>query len=99
VTGIAKGHGAGAHPRGKPALVPAAPTDYTTGYLAAFGAMAGLARRAKEGGSYHVRVSLSRSSMFIQRFGEFPRDAYSGELVHNDIDIMQHCSPHLSSQL
>ena len=41
-----------------------APTDYSTGYLAAYGTMVALRRRAREGGSYHVRVSLCRTAMF-----------------------------------
>ncbi len=48
-----------------PSLVPAAVTDYTTGYLAALGALVALARRAVEGGSWHVRVSLTRTAMWI----------------------------------
>jgi crotonobetainyl-CoA:carnitine CoA-transferase CaiB-like acyl-CoA transferase len=39
---------------------------------ASFGCMAALARRAREGGSYHVRVSLCQTAMFIQRFGMLP---------------------------
>lgn len=54
----------------RPALLPAAACDYTTGYLAAYGALLALARRAQEGGSYHVRVSLCQSGMFIYRQGE-----------------------------
>ena len=50
---------------GDPRLVPAAPCDYTTGYLAACGAMMALTRRMREGGSYHVRLSLSRTAMWI----------------------------------
>jgi crotonobetainyl-CoA:carnitine CoA-transferase CaiB-like acyl-CoA transferase len=50
---------------GDPRLVPAAPCDYTTGYLAACGAMMALIRRMKEGGSYHVRLSLSRTALWI----------------------------------
>jgi crotonobetainyl-CoA:carnitine CoA-transferase CaiB-like acyl-CoA transferase len=50
----------------RPALLPAAATDYTTGYLAAFGTLAALLRRAEEGGSYHVRVSLAQTGMWIQ---------------------------------
>ena len=42
-----------------------APIDYVTGYLGAAGAMAALWRRGVEGGSYHVRVSLCRSAMWI----------------------------------
>ncbi len=39
-------------------LLPAAACDYTTGYLAAaYGVLLALARRAREGGSYHARVS------------------------------------------
>ncbi|NKB59105.1 MAG: CoA transferase [Alphaproteobacteria bacterium] len=53
----------------RPALLPAAACDYTTGYLAAYGALLALARRAREGGSYHVRVSLCQSGMFIYRQG------------------------------
>jgi crotonobetainyl-CoA:carnitine CoA-transferase CaiB-like acyl-CoA transferase len=53
-----------------PQLLPAAANDYTTGYLAAYGILLALARRATEGGSYHVRVSLCQSGMFIYRQGD-----------------------------
>ncbi len=69
----------------RPHLLPAAACDYTTGYLAAYGILLALARRATEGGSYHVRVSLCQSGMFIQRQGmvEFPRAdmEVSGEVL------------------
>jgi crotonobetainyl-CoA:carnitine CoA-transferase CaiB-like acyl-CoA transferase len=66
VTGIALTHGTltGA---GRPKLAPAPMCDYLTGYLAAYGAMLALGRRAHEGGSYHVQVSLCQSAMFYQR--------------------------------
>jgi hypothetical protein len=51
--------------------------DWTMGYLGAAGIQAALIRRAKEGGSYHVRVSLAWSSMWVQEFGRvqaIPRD-------------------------
>lgn len=54
----------------RPALLPAAACDYTTGYLGAYGVLLALARRAREGGSYHVRVSLCQSGMFIYRQGK-----------------------------
>jgi crotonobetainyl-CoA:carnitine CoA-transferase CaiB-like acyl-CoA transferase len=54
---------------GRPKLVFAPMCDYTTGYLGALGVMQALARRAREGGSYHVQVSLCQSAMFIQRQG------------------------------
>lgn len=54
---------------GQPKLVFAPVCDYTTGYLGALGTLIALGRRAREGGSYHVQVSLCQSSMFIQRRG------------------------------
>lgn len=54
---------------GRPAIIPAAATDFTTGYLAAFGALTALARRAEEGGSWHVRASLCQTGMWLTRLG------------------------------
>ena len=54
-------------PDGVPRLAPAAVNDYRTGYLAAYGAMMALARRAREGGSWHVQTSLSQTCMWYQR--------------------------------
>ena len=68
VTGMALEHAGDEHP----ALVPAAINDYTTGYLGALGVMRALARRATEGGSWHVRVSLARTAMWIM---SLPRTA------------------------
>lgn len=49
-----------------PARLPCQPLDYLTGYLGAFGAMRALQRRAQEGGSWHVRLSLERTSAWIR---------------------------------
>jgi crotonobetainyl-CoA:carnitine CoA-transferase CaiB-like acyl-CoA transferase len=54
----------------RPKLLPASACDYTTGYNGAYGVLLALARRAREGGSYHVRVSLCRSGMYIYRQGK-----------------------------
>jgi len=54
---------------GQPTLMPVAINDYTTGYLAALGALTALKRRAKHGGSYWVRVSLARTSVWIRSLG------------------------------
>jgi crotonobetainyl-CoA:carnitine CoA-transferase CaiB-like acyl-CoA transferase len=74
VAGIAVGEGAIDSPR----LVPDYfLNDWGLGYLGAAGMQAALIRRAKEGGSYHVRVSLARWSMWVQEFGvidPIPRD-------------------------
>jgi crotonobetainyl-CoA:carnitine CoA-transferase CaiB-like acyl-CoA transferase len=37
-----------------------------TGYVAAAGMMAALLRRSIEGGSYHVKLSLAQSAMWVQ---------------------------------
>jgi hypothetical protein len=62
--------GAAALPAFPPTLVL---NDYIAGYLGAAGIMAALRRRAKEGGSYHVRVSLTRAAMWYQSLGIFDR--------------------------
>jgi hypothetical protein len=61
-TGMAHEHGG----TEAASIVPAAVTDYTTGHLATLGALRALARRAEEGGSWHVRVSLARTATWIQ---------------------------------
>ncbi len=43
--------------------------DLLTAYFAAAGMMTALLRRAVEGGSYHVKVSLTRSCMWAQDLG------------------------------
>jgi crotonobetainyl-CoA:carnitine CoA-transferase CaiB-like acyl-CoA transferase len=50
---------------GVPRFVPANPLDYMTGYLAAFGALVALRRRARDGGSYLVRVSLAQTGRWL----------------------------------
>ena len=70
-SGMASEHSGGAHP----ALVGAALNDYTTGYLGATSAMLALARRATEGGSWHVRVSLARTAMWIMSLPRVAADA------------------------
>jgi hypothetical protein len=70
-SGMALEHSGPEHP----ALVGAALNDYTTGYLGATGAMLALARRAAEGGSWHVRVSLTRTAMWIMSLPRVAHDA------------------------
>lgn len=53
----------------RPAFTPVAQQDYVAGYLMAYGAMAALARRATEGGSWLVRVSLAGCGEWIRRHG------------------------------
>jgi crotonobetainyl-CoA:carnitine CoA-transferase CaiB-like acyl-CoA transferase len=64
-TGIAAEQGGMDSPR----HLPAQALDYVTGYLAAFGAMEGLRRRATIGGSWMVRLSLAQSAKWIDDLG------------------------------
>ena len=52
-----------------PKHLPCQALDHATGYLAAFGAMVALMRRAAEGGSWHVRVSLAQTGRWLQSLG------------------------------
>jgi crotonobetainyl-CoA:carnitine CoA-transferase CaiB-like acyl-CoA transferase len=65
VTGMAHVHGGEAGPQ----LQPGAVTDYTTGFLAAFGSLIALQRRALYGGSYLVRVSLCQTGTWVRGLG------------------------------
>ncbi|GGC50023.1 CoA transferase [Chelatococcus reniformis] len=69
VSGVAATEGGFATPRLVPTYLI---NDYLAGYLGALGALAALIRRAREGGSYSVRVSLARSSMWMQDLGLLP---------------------------
>ena len=68
VTGMADIHGAAFGAAG-PRLQPAAVADYTTGFLAAFGTLVALERRARFGGSYLVRVSLVQTATWLRGLG------------------------------
>jgi len=52
-----------------PRLVGGAVNDYTTAYFAAYGVLEALRRRAIEGGSWHVQVSLTQTAMWFQNLG------------------------------
>jgi crotonobetainyl-CoA:carnitine CoA-transferase CaiB-like acyl-CoA transferase len=73
----------------RPHLLPVPACDYTTGYLAAYGALLALDRRAHEGGSWHVRVSLCRSGMFIHDQGRLAADAAPHELTTAELDALR----------
>ena len=58
-----------------PYFYPVSAIDYCTGYLMAFGAMVALGRRAREGGSWMVRISLAQVGKWLVDLGEVPGDA------------------------
>jgi crotonobetainyl-CoA:carnitine CoA-transferase CaiB-like acyl-CoA transferase len=86
VSGMAVAQTGGSDPAQKPKLMPVSAIDYVSGYLMAYGALVALARRAREGGSWLVRVSLARTGKwivdrgFFEGFLEVPEDLPAGAL-------------------
>lgn len=58
-----------------PQFYPVSAIDYCTGYLMAAGAMVALNRRATQGGSWLVRISLAQVGKWIVDLGEVPGSA------------------------
>src|SRR6201747_1963211 len=52
-----------------PKELPAQMLDHATGYMMAFGAMMAKARQSREGGSWHVRVSLAQTGRWLWNLG------------------------------
>jgi crotonobetainyl-CoA:carnitine CoA-transferase CaiB-like acyl-CoA transferase len=69
-----------------PKELPAQMLDHATGYLMAFGAMMAKARQAREGGSWHVRVSLAQTARWLWTLGRLAGGIntpdITGEAVH-----------------
>ncbi|HTR11234.1 MAG TPA: CoA transferase [Paraburkholderia sp.] len=75
----------GAQPFVKARPLPCQALDHATGYLAAFGAMVALARRMREGGSWHVRLSLAQTGRWLQTMGTLEDGQRAPEVSAADI--------------
>jgi crotonobetainyl-CoA:carnitine CoA-transferase CaiB-like acyl-CoA transferase len=68
-----------------PKELPAQMLDHATGYMMAFGAMMAKARQSREGGSWHVRVSLAQTGRWLWNLGRvadgFKTEDLKGETV------------------
>src|SRR6478735_4264045 len=68
-----------------PKELPAQMLDHATGYFMAFGAMMAKARQSREGGSWHVRVSLAQTGRWLWNLGRvedgFRTEDLKGETV------------------
>jgi hypothetical protein len=72
-----------------PQFYPVSAIDYLAGYLMAFGAIVALARRAREGGSWLVRISLAQTGRWLVDRGEVPEGSLKDapkEIPQADID-------------
>src|SRR3954453_3686291 len=69
-----------------PKELPAQMLDHATGYMMAFGAMMAKARQSREGGSWHVRVSLAQTGRWLWNLGRVAHGLntpdLAGETVH-----------------
>ena len=63
-----------------PKELPAQMLDHATGYLMAFGAMMAKARQAREGGSWHVQVSLAQTGRWLWNLGRVADGLATGDL-------------------
>jgi crotonobetainyl-CoA:carnitine CoA-transferase CaiB-like acyl-CoA transferase len=66
-----------------PKELPAQMLDHATGHLMALGAMMAKARQSREGGSWHVRVSLAQTGRWLWNLGRVP-DGFSTEDLKGD---------------
>jgi len=72
----------------RPAFMPVSAQDYIAGYLMAYGAMVALARRAREGGSWMVRISLAGTGHWYREQGLIDVADYGklpNHLTHEDL--------------
>jgi crotonobetainyl-CoA:carnitine CoA-transferase CaiB-like acyl-CoA transferase len=66
-----------------PKELPAQMLDHATGHLMAFGAMMARARQSREGGSWHVRVSLAQTGRWLWNLGRVA-DGFKTEDLKSD---------------
>ena len=69
-----------------PKELPAQILDHASGYLMAFGAMMAKARQSREGGSWHVRVSLAQTGRWIWNLGRVPDGLKAADLKAEAIE-------------
>ena len=87
----------------QPKALPMQVLDMTTGFLIAFGAQAALWRQQAEGGSWHVRVSLARTALWLRELGRIdagfaaPKADFSGLMetsasAYGELIAMRHAA-------
>jgi crotonobetainyl-CoA:carnitine CoA-transferase CaiB-like acyl-CoA transferase len=68
-----------------PKELPAQILDHATGYLMAFGTMIAKARQAREGGSWHVQVSLARTGKWLWDMGRIADGLATPDVTGNNV--------------
>ncbi len=72
-----------------PQPLPCQALDHASGYLMALGALAGLVRRATEGGSWWVQVSLARTSQWLRAQGQLADGLACADPALEDVDTIR----------
>lgn len=75
-----------------PKPLPAQVLDHATGYLIAYGAMSALLRRAREDGSWHVRVSLAQTGFWLRSLGRIDGVACKDPARADVLDCLEESS-------
>lgn len=74
----------------EPRPLPAQALDHGAGYLLALGVQLALLRRAAEGGSWHVRVSLAQTGRWLRSLGRVPQGLAAPDPTAADVqDLME----------
>lgn len=68
-----------------PKPLPCQALDHASGYFLALGSLMALQRRAAEGGSWHVRVSLARTGEWIKSLGRVPDGLGCADLTADEV--------------
>ncbi len=68
-----------------PKELPAQMLDHATGYFMAFGAMMAKARQAREGGSWHVQVSLAQTGRWLWNLGRIEGGLDARDLTGEEV--------------
>jgi crotonobetainyl-CoA:carnitine CoA-transferase CaiB-like acyl-CoA transferase len=68
-----------------PKAMPAQILDYASGFFMAFAAQVALLKRAEEGGSWHVQVSLAQTAQWLRNLGRVDYKGAEKRLQFNDV--------------
>jgi crotonobetainyl-CoA:carnitine CoA-transferase CaiB-like acyl-CoA transferase len=74
----------------RPKELPAQMLDHATGYFMASGAMMAKARQAREGGSWHVRVSLAQTGRWLWNLGRLADGLQTPDIPGVEVEPFMH---------
>lgn len=96
ISGLAWGHGQGLGME-QPVLPPFPMSDYGTGETGACAALTGLIRRAEQGGSWELGVSLTRWNLWVMSLEQYPEVVWGRLRARHASTIQKWGIGHLSN--